>query len=265
MAEISDTQKISASEVNDYYEDELSRDSEVNNPFEPAEHKGEKKPAPKKKRSFRNLRKVLLIAVAAVLVFLIAFLLILLAHRRNDGARFAAKLAEGLGSQIQTAESAAEIKLKNESAFASINQVYPEHAAMAESKKTCEILDVKLPQWAIICHTEGDLLNSVTYYDYTVLVKNPLGIERKSYIDPNEFTGAMTADELKEKLGLSPFSVNYNKDGSVQRTYRYCYKDGETKGLVSYTITADFDMSGVLRGMTDARTNYLARILTEDA
>ena len=197
----------------------------------------------------------------------IALILILLTilHRRNDGARYAARLADGLGSQLTTAESAAEIKLKNESAYSPINQVYPEHAAMAESKKTCKVLGVKLPQWAIICHTEGDLLNSVTYFDYTCLESNPFGTVRKSYIDPNELTGPLTAEQISEKLGLEPFSTTYNKDGSVQRTYRYCYKDPEAGGLVAYIITAEFDMAGALRNKADVRTNYVAQLLKEDA
>lgn len=264
MADVTDTQKISVSEVNDYYEDELAREAEPNNPFEP----GEKKKSDNKKSGdgndkFRSLKKWLLISLALIAAVVIIVSLLVIAHRRNDGARYALKLSEGIGSQLTTAKTAADVQLKNESAYASINQVYPEHAAMAESKKTCTVLGVKLPQWAIICHTSGDILNSVTYYDYTRLEKNPFGLERKSYIDPNEMTGPMTAAQLSEKLGMEPYSVTYNDDASVQRSYRYCYKDGETGGLVSYTITADFDMSDSLRSMSDVRTNYVAQLLRE--
>ena len=268
MADKNDTQQISASEVNDYYEDELARDKEPNNPFEVSEHKSEKHEKREKHSDeggskFHALKKWLLMVVIIALIVVILFLLVTIFRRRNDGARYARKLAEGLGGQLTAAQSGAEIQLKNESAYASINQVYPEHAAMAESKKTCKVLGVKLPEWAIICHTEGDLLNTVTYYDYTRLESNPFGAEKKSYIDPNEFTGPLSSEQISEKLNMEPYSVTYQKDGSVQRTYRYCYKDGETGGLVSYIITADFDMAGALRGMSDARPNYVATLLSD--
>ena len=124
-------------------------------------------------------------------------------------------------------------------------------------------MGVTLPQWSIICHTDGDYLANVTYYDYTQLVKNAFGTERKSYLDPNLISGALTVAQVEEQLGLTPYSITYGADQTQQRCYRYCYQDGETGDLVAYTITADWDQDGTLQGISDLRVNYITQLLAE--
>ena len=108
MADKNDTQQISASEVNDYYEDELARDKEPNNPFEVSEHRSEKHEKREKHSDeggskFHALKKWLLMVVIIALIVVILFLLVTIFRRRNDGARYARKLAEGLGGQLPAA------------------------------------------------------------------------------------------------------------------------------------------------------------------
>ncbi len=264
--------------MDDYFKEELASGKEPNNPFEVEEkekhimklNRNKKQSDSGESRAHKastRFKRLLAAVIAVIVVILVIWMIVYFVRRSNDGARQAASLSEGIGSQITTAQNAAKPKvtLKSESDFAALNQVYADHTSMTESRKTCKVMGVTMPEWAIICHTEGETLTTVTYYDYTLLEKNVFGTARKSYLDPNLITGALTVEQVEDQLGLEPFSIVYNADKSVQRSYRYFYKDGETGDFVSYIITAQWDQGGALQGISDLRTNYIAQLLNTGA
>ena len=254
-------------DMENYFDEGLAEKTEPNNPFEILEpEQPRRKKSTGKKKSAAKRRRILIAAAAVLLLVLILAIALLIARRRNDGARYARKLAGGIGQQITAASKSAGVTLAQESSYATLNKLYASYQGITESKKSCHIEGVKLPQWAIFCNTNGDELSTVTYYNYKVLEKHIFGVQRKSYDDPNLVPTGATVEQAEEKLELEPFRIQYLQDKNELREYRYCYKDRDSDEIVSYVITAVWDESGALQNYpTDVRRNYIGTLLASPA
>mgnify|MGYP006873164668 CR=1 FL=1 len=96
--------------MDDYFKEELASDKEPNNPFEPDEKEKRKilpkqeKPKKisddkgKRKKGGIRLKRILILAVIAVVAILIIWLGVFIANRNSNGLKQAASLAEGIGS-----------------------------------------------------------------------------------------------------------------------------------------------------------------------
>lgn len=259
MADRDQSQDIS---MDDYFTEGLAQNKAPSNPFSSGEPSKQKNHTPSGKRSVRG-KRIVIILCAVLLLILILWLIIFIRKRSNDGARFAQKLSLSIGAQITSAQKNADVTLAELSGYASLNQAAALSADsnICESKKTCTIQGVRLPEWAIFCWTDGDVLSTVTYYHFKLLEKNLFGTERKAYIDPALVTAGAAVDKVEEQLDLTPYSVQYLPDHTVERVYRYCYHDGDSSDLVAYTITAHWDSNGALTSITDSRMNYMDALL----
>ena len=249
--------------MEDYFNEGLADRSEPNNPFEVSEKPEQKRGKSGRKKGSRGSRiKRILIILALIAVLALAlFLFIFISRLRNDGARYAKKLSERIGTPLSSAEKAADIDLSSESAYPTLKNLFSSYQAIAESKKSCRIEGVKLPQWAIFCNTNADELTTVTYYNYKVLEKNIFGTERKSYIDPKLVSLGATVEMTEEKLDLEPYRIQYLQGKNVLREYRYCYEDKDSGDVVAYVITGIWDENGALTAIPDTRKNYIGSLL----
>lgn len=254
-------------DMENYFDEGLAEKTEPNNPFEILEpEQPRRKKSTGKKKSAAKRRRILIAAAAVLLLVLILAIALLIARRRNDGARYARKLAGGIGQQITAATKSAGVTLAQESSYATLNKLYASYQGIAESKKSCHIEGVKLPQWAIFCNTDAEELTNVTYYNYALLEDNIFGTERKSYLDPNLVTIGGTTSQVEDQLGLKPYRIQYLQGKQELREYRYCYKDRDSDEIVSYVITAVWDESGALQNYpTDVRRNYIGTLLASPA
>lgn len=223
--------------------------------------KKEKKKAPKKKRGGRARTVLIVLCVAAVLIVLI-WLLIYLRVRSDDGARIAKKLSLLIGTRVTDAEKSANVTLSNQSDYAVLQNAAISSGAYAQSRKTCDLEGVKLPQWAILCGTDGENLQNVVYYNFEALEKNLFGTPRKAYIETNLIQQGAKVQDVEDTLDLPPYSVTYGADKTETRVYRYCYEDPDNHSdTVSYVITAVWGEDDNLISITDARINYIESLL----
>lgn len=260
--------------MEEYFNEGLADGTEPNNPFAVAEpepkQKQRKKKAPKlkpvkekeprKKRVVSGKRVMIAVICLAVLAMVLA-VVILIGIRRNDGARYARKLSESIGMPVKDAEKNANISLKSDSAYTTLNQIYASFQGIAESKKTCKVQGVRLPEWAIFCNTNADELTNVTYYNYEVLEKNVFGTVRKSYQDPNLISETATPENVESQFDLTPYRIQYLQGQKELREYRYCYIDGDKGDIVAYVITAVWDNSTGRLSISDSRKNYIGSLL----
>lgn len=249
--------------MENYFNEGLADRTEPNNPFEVAEQDPPKRGRSKKKRGGKKsgLKRALIILAVIAVLALALFLFIWISRLRNDGARYAKKLSERIGSQLSVAEKSADISLKDKSDYQTLNTLFASYQAITESRKSCRIEGVKLPQWAIFCNTDADDLTTVTYYNYKVLEKNIFGTERKSYIDPQLVSPGTSVDDTEQKLELEPFRIQYLQGRNELREYRYCYEDKDSGDIVAYVITGIWDENGALSTITDTRKNYIGSLL----
>ena len=249
--------------MENYFNEGLADRTEPNNPFEVAEQDPPKRGRSGKKRGGRKngLKRILIILAAVAVIGLALFLFIFISRLRNDGARYAKKLSDRIGTQLSAAQKAADVPLKSESDYPTLKNLFASYQAIAESKKSCRIEGVKLPQWAIFCNTDADDLTTVTYYNYKVLEKNIFGTERKSYNDPKLISPGSNVQAAEEKLELEPYRIQYLQGRNELREYRYCYEDKDSGDVVAYVITAIWDENGVLSKIEDTRKNYIGSLL----
>lgn len=259
---MADSDKTGEFTMEDYFKEGLADQTEPNNPFEIQEssHKNTKKAkgGTKKKGGFKRI--LIIIGIIAVLLLALA-IFIFIKIRQNDGARYAKKFADNIGQYVDVAQKSADITLAPESSYPPLNQLFASYQGIAESKKSCKIQGVRLPEWAIFCNTDAEELTNVTYYNYELLEHNVFGIERKSYLDPNLVTVGAPVDQVEAYLDLVPYRIQYLQGKTELREYRYCYKDGDSGDTVAYVITAIWDENGALTNISDSRKNYVASLL----
>ncbi len=257
--------------MEEYFNEGLTEEPEMANPFEPV--KKETHLAAKKRSLFRksgakdgkadkNRLKRLGIAaggIAAVILFI--SLAVFFAHRRNDGVRHTEKFAKLLGQPMATAQSSGSLDVSGKSAYSAVTGMMPDGAYAAESRRKCKVEGVYLPEWSIVLTPDAEKLGAVTYYHYELLEDDMLGKKRKSYLDPASVPQGGDPARTEDALGLDPYSISYRSDGTQVRTYRYYFVDGETKDCTSYIITATWNASGVLTGISDQRYDYIGMIL----
>ena len=253
-------------DMEEYFNEGLADQTEPNNPFEilePEQPRRRKKAGGKKKAAKR--KRILAAAAAVLVLILILVIAVLIAKRRNNGERYARKLASGIGQPVASAQKSAGVSLADKSQYATLNNLYASYQGITESRKSCHIEGVKLPQWAIFCNTDAEELTNVTYYNYALLEDNIFGTERKSYLDTNLVTAGAQTDQVEAQLDLKPYRIQYLGGKQELREYRYCYKDGDSDEIASYVITAIWDESGALKEIKDIRRNYIGTLLASPA
>lgn len=248
-----------------YFEDGLADGSEPNNPFEP---KPAKKKAPaKKKRSNpfsvlkKNIKKIAIGAGVLAVAVIGIVIAVNVSKRKNDGARFAQQIADYIGLNIASAEKSSGISLQTDSQFPAVNAVYSFYNSKTESKKSVEVQGTHLPQWLIICEKDGENLTGVRYYDFRLLTDSVFGTKRKGYIDPKTVLPSSEIEQVESTIGLEPYCINYTGDKVQIREYRYYYEDADTDDLVSYTISATYNLNGAVVSVTDSRADYMSGLL----
>ena len=260
---MADKEKTGELSINNYFDEGLADGSEPNNPFEVLEPEQPKKKKKKVvKRNHAKRKRILAVLCILLILALAAFIFILIQRSRNDGQRYARKLSENIGKQINSAQKAAGISLNQRSTYATLNNLYSSYQAIGESSKSCRVQGIKLPEWAIFLNTDAEELTNVTYYNYELLEKNVFGTVRKAYIDPNQLvTKGSNAEAVELALDLTPYRIQYLQGKTQLREYRYCYEDGDTDEVVAYVITAIFDENGILTDISGTRRNYIGTLL----
>ena len=249
--------------MENYFNEGLADRTEPNNPFEVAEQDPPKRGRSGKKKDGRkrSAKRILILIAVALVLGLALFLFIFISRLRNDGARYAEKLSARIGLPLDSASKAAKVDLTSESSYPTLKNLFSSYQAIAESKKSCRIEGVRLPQWAIFCNTNAEELTNVTYYNYEVLEDNIFGTERKSYNDPKRVSLGATVEAAEEELGLKPYRIQYLQGKNILREYRYCYEDKESGDVAAYVITGIWDENGALTKIEDTRKNYIGSLL----
>ena len=265
---MADKEKTQDFSMDAYFTNGLAQDAEPNNPFEPkaSEKKSEKRMMKDKKQKgdrapLSKGKKILIVSGVIAAAVLIISLSIFIAHRRNDGMRYARKLSTAIGAQMSSAQDAVSIDLHGQSSYPVLNAQLGDGTQIAESRKQCKVQGVYLPEWAIFCKPSDQRLNAVVYYNYELLEDNALGKERKSYLDKTTVQQGTDIENAESIMNLEPYSVTFALDGSQIREYRYCYKDAETKDMTSYVITAVWNAAGALTDITDQRVDFISTVL----
>lgn len=198
---------------------------------------------------------VLLIAVGILVGVLV------LRHRRNDGARYAALLSERLGASLSDAQSHADVSLYTTPACGYLTDV-GKYNALMESEKRVSVCGIQIPQWAIFCTSDATgRLSTVRYCNYTVLEDSILGQKKSGYILLTDLVKGTSKAEMLNVLGLDPYTITYRTDASAaEYCFRYCYKDGDSKDMLCYQIRVQVQDDQVL-AVSDERVNVLTDLL----
>ncbi len=220
-----------------------------------------RKPAQKKDGQSVNLKRILIIAGIAAAVVLIIWLSVLLIRRRNDGAGYAEKLSEGIGTPLNSAVSAAKAPHSDQSAYLALSNAIPTYDYCGASGKEVVVQGVHLPQWILFGDADGDTLTDVWFYRFSELERSPYGTERKAYLDPTQITMGAELEKVESQLGLTAYCVHYQNDHTQQREYRYCFEDAETGDLTAYVITCRMDAEGNLKEIFDRRVDFLSMLV----
>lgn len=198
---------------------------------------------------------VLLIAVGILVGVLV------LRHRRNDGARYAALLSERLGASLSDAQSHADVSLYTTPACGYLTDV-GKYNALMESEKRVSVCGIQIPQWAIFCTSDATgRLSTVRYCNYTVLEDSILGQKKSGYILLTDLVKGTSKAEMLNVLGLDPYTITYRMDASAaEYCFRYCYRDGDSKDMLCYQIRVQVQDDQVL-AVSDERVNVLTDLL----
>lgn len=247
--------------MDDYFENGTLRESPTETEASTPRRKKSRVPSGKRKKRAALGKRFLMISCVVVALGLIIGLSIYVTGRKNDGARYAQKFSLCIGNTIQDAKSNVKLALTESSDYTILNHLNQPFAACAVSKKQAEVQGVTLPEWSIICRTDGDILTEVWYYSYEVLEDNPYGIERKAYFDPSQVAANVSPEQAEDQMKLSPYCIRYQADHTQIREYRYCFEDAETGDLTAYIITGTWDTNDELLSLTDRRVDFLTAIL----
>lgn len=250
--------------MDDYFENGALREPPAAPPKSAVRGSKKKSRIPSGKRQKRAAlgKRFLMIGCAVIALGLIIGLTVYINKRKNDGARYAQKFSLCIGNTLQDAKSNVNLSLSDSSDYAILNNLNEPFAACAVSKKQAKVQGVAMPEWSIICRTDGDILTEVWYYAYEVLEGNPYGIERKAYLDPTQVAVNATTEQAEDQMKLSPYCIRYNAQHEQIREYRYCFEDAETGDLTAYIITGTWNASGeLLSPLTDRRVDFLTAIL----
>ena len=216
-------------------------------------------------QSHRKRRRSLKVWLIGALVLLIAVGILVgvlvLRHRRNDGARYAALLSERLGASLSDAQSHADVSLYTTPACGYLTDV-GKYNALMESEKRVSVCGIQIPQWAIFCTSDATgRLSTVRYCNYTVLEDSILGQKKSGYILLTDLVKGTSKAEMLNVLGLDPYTITYRMDASAaEYCFRYCYRDGDSKDMLCYQIRVQVQDDQVL-AVSDERVNVLTDLL----
>lgn len=214
---------------------------------------------------WKTWKKWLVIGGGAVILIAVIILIIVLCLRKNDGERYASKLAEKCGSTISAAENHAGLSLYTEARCSYLADIAKseEYTALYESKDTVKISGTHVPEWAIFCETDkSGQLTAVTYCDYTVLKKHIAGERTDGYVHIADISNGMEMKSVLEQLDLEPFSISWLGDNEKRYKFKYCYKDETSGDLNAYVITVLTNGSDRVTAALDTKNNFLANALS---
>ena len=190
--------------------------------------------------------------------------ILVLRHRKNDGAQYAALLSEKLGSSLSEAQSHADLSLYTTPACGYLTDV-GEYDALRESEKQVSVCGTRIPQWVIYCTADATgRLSAVRYYQYAVLEDSILGEKKSGYVLLTDLVKGTSKAQMLDILGLEPYAITYRMDvNAVEYCFRYCYKDSDSKDMLSYQIRVLVQDDQVL-SVSDERVNVLTNLLSFD-
>lgn len=211
------------------------------------------------KLSLKRLGIILGIVLAVIVIIV---MIIVVTGLRNDGKRYAEKLAEQIGVSPETAGKYAHMTLEGSSEYAFINMAAEDCPHLFESKKTVQVSGVTLPQWVIYVQENNNTITGIEYYDYRQLEKYGNGVKTKSHIEPSGITTSMDADAVQHYIGFAPLQTRYTNDG-IQEVYKYYYKDQNTNNTVSYLLRVDY-VDGLAASMSEEENVFILSVLKVD-
>lgn len=209
----------------------------------------------------RSLRFWLILAAVLLVAAGILTGVLVLRHRKNDGARYATLLSERLGASLSEAQSHADVSLYTTPACGYLTDV-GRYNALMESEKRVSVCGIQIPQWAIFCSADvTGRLSTVRYCNYTVLEDSILGQKKSGYLLLTDLVKGSSKAQMLDVLGLEPYTITYRMDANAaEYCFRYCYKDSDSKDMLCYQIKVQVQDDQVL-SVSDERVNVLTDLL----
>lgn len=217
------------------------------------------------KKSRARLSKKGMLAVAVILLLLIAVVLGMMKYRswRNDGARYARKLAEQIGVATQTAEKYARLSLSGSSENASINLAMDGREFIFESERSADVSGVSIPAWVIYVDVDDNQISTVDYYDYRALGRYGTGVQhREGHIALEGITTTMDSSAVQNYIGFAPLCTSYTAD-SHKEVYKYYYKDENSGNTVCYFLAVNYK-DGLAVSASEREDYFLLNVLSVD-
>lgn len=227
------------------------------------------KPEPEEKNS-KNIskkdKKFKIIAVGIGVVLIIVIAIIISVSMMSDiGMKNTRKLAKKIGEDKNKAYSSAKLSddTVSKSDFEFLNVLAKGSDSIIESDKQVSVSGVVMPKWAIFCMTDSfGKLTDVSYYDFEQLQNNMNGCKKKGIIDTSPITNGTSEKEAEKILDMEPYITQYSSD-TVTKTYKYYYKDKQTKSINAYYIRVLFSRENntVIAPVVSEKNDYILDIL----
>ena len=234
--------------------------------------KKKSKPEPEKaeEKNSKNIskkdKKFKIIAVSIGVVVIIVIAIIIVMSMMSDiGMKNTKKLAKKIGEDKDKAYSSAKLAddTAKKSDFEFLNVLAEDSDSIIESDKQITVSGVVMPKWVIFC--SADLigkLTDVSYYDFEQLQNSMNGCKKKSLIDTSQITNGMDEKEVDSILDMEPYITQYSSD-TVTKTYKYYYKDKQTKSINAYYIQVLFsrDNGTVKAPVISEKNDFILNVL----
>lgn len=202
-------------------------------------------------------------AVCGVLA-LTAVIVITVALTTNVGLKNTRKLAKKIGGEASKAYSSAKLSddVIKTSDFEFLNILAKDSTSIIEADKQIAVAGVVMPEWTIFCSTDlSGNLTSVSYYDFAQLKNNMNGCKKKSLIDTTQITKGMNEKEVDKILDMDPYIIQYSSD-TVSKTYKYYYKDKQTKSINAYFLSVMFNDNGMVNApVISEKNDFIQNVL----
>lgn len=187
----------------------------------------------KKDRKFK-----IIAAIIGIVVIIITVVIISVSVMSDIGMKNTRKLAKKIGEDTDKAYSSAKLSddIVSKSDFEFLNVLSEESDSIIESEKQTTVAGVVMPEWVIFCSADSfGKLKDVSYYDFNQLQGSMNGCKKKSIIDTSQITNGMKENEVDKILDMEPYITQYSSD-TVTKTYKYYYRDKQTKSTNAYYI-----------------------------
>lgn len=233
------------SEDNKNYEDNTDIVDEIAKPeAENPKHKviSKKRSGKVKKPEInKNNRIKIIVVVAIILIIITAVIYIIALFNTSEGEKLANGIA--IGRNIEYVQTDSGVEFKDTSNYPYLTKI-SDFDVVHESDKTVKVNGITLPEWAVLITQNSDnLIDTVTYYDFSQLQKNWKGNKSTSRIDNNTIKYGMKAYEVKNKLGFKPYYIQTGIDNTKTYVYRYYFSDTQTNNDVVVNLFVVYDVN----------------------